>query len=443
MKLLDRYVLRNFIEPFLLCFCGFLIIWIVFDISDNSSDFIEAHASAKVIAGYYWTQLPQYTLVCMPVGLLLGLLYCLSRMSRTNEIVSMHGIGRSVLRVLFPLFAFGVAMTAFCLFLNWEYAPHSIKLKRIAMDQIHRKKRVGEVEPIPGHLFRDRLNNRTWFVKRLRPPSKTAEARFDDLHVTQQEPDGRITCKWYASRASYNDETHTWRLDKGRIVKFTPEGDQDEVENFTTGFKLITDWSETPWRVASSELDPKELSVPELRDYLRYNSDFPAPALAAYRANLADRFALPLTCFLVVLIGAPLGIVYKRGGVAGAVAGAIVIFFGMIMAHGFFMAMGQGMRMNPSFAPWMPDLILGGVGGILLWFRSANRDLPNPETIVGRAAYTMFFGVLLAGIGGYYVAQNPRFTGPIWQSAAYDCVFAGLAMMLYGYIRSRTKLKTA
>jgi lipopolysaccharide export system permease protein len=373
MKLLDRYVLRNFLEPFLICFGGFLAIWIIFDISDNSSDFIDAKASLKQVAGYYFTQLPQYILVCLPVGLLLALLYSLSRMSRSNELISMLTAGRSVTRVLLPLLAFGVLTSAFCLWLNWERAPHAENIKKVAVNQIKRGKKVGEPEAVVAHLFRDRQNDRTWYVRKLRP----GLGRLEGLHITQQDSEGRIIRKWYAEHALYDPRLKTWTLEKGMMVEFTPEGDIADTDHFPSNSRTIKDWSETPWRVASSELDPQGLSVPELRDYLVFNSDFPAAQLAPYRANLADRYALPFSCLVVVLIAAPLGIVYNRRGVVGAVGAALFIFFGMIMARGFFLAMGKGMRVDPSLAPWVPNILLGLLGLVLLWFRSTNRDLPS------------------------------------------------------------------
>ena len=59
MRLLDRYVLRNFLEPFFLCFTGFIAIWLIIDLADNFNDFIEAHASFRTIFEYYVTQVPQ------------------------------------------------------------------------------------------------------------------------------------------------------------------------------------------------------------------------------------------------------------------------------------------------------------------------------------------------------------------------------------------------
>ncbi len=373
MKLLDRYVLRNFLEPFLICFGGFLAIWVIFDVSDKSSDFIDAKASLKQVAAYYFTQLPQYILVCLPVGLLLALLYSLSRMSRTNELISMLTAGRSVFRILIPLLGIGVIASAACLWLNWEWAPHAESIRQVAVSQIKKGRTVGEAEVVAAHLFRDRQNNRTWYVKKLRPGS----ARLDGVHITQQDAEGKITRKWYADRALYDPRLKTWTLEKGLMVEFTPEGDIASTDQFPVNSRTIKDWSETPWRVASSELDPQGLSVPELCDYLAFNSDFPAAQLAPYQANLADRFALPLSCLVVVFIAAPLGIVFNRRGVVGAVAGALFIFFGMIMARGLFMAMGKGMRLDPFLAPWLPNIVLGLLGLVLLWFRSANRDLPS------------------------------------------------------------------
>jgi lipopolysaccharide export system permease protein len=373
MKLLDRYVLRNFLEPFIVCFGAFLAIWIIVDLSDNSTDFIDAKASSTAVVTYYLTQLPNYALVCMPVGLLLGLLYSLSRMSRSNELISMLTAGRSVYRVLVPIIGVGLVAVGVCLWLNWAMVPHSEQIQKTGINQIKRKKKIGEMEPINAHLFRDRQGNRTWFVRRLRPE----QGKLDGVHISEQDAEGRIVRKWYADRAVYDPQAKTWKLERGLMVTFTPEGDEQERDSFPDNSRIIKDWSETPWRVSSSELDPQTLSVPELRDYLHFNSDFSDAQLAPYRANLADRIAQPVSCLVVVLFAAPLGIVFNRRGMATAVAAALFIFFGMIMARGLFMALGKGMRLDPFLAPWMPNIILGILGLILMWFRSTNRQLPS------------------------------------------------------------------
>src|SRR4051812_22096921 len=98
MKILDRYVLRNFLEPFLICLGGFIAIWLVFDLYDNGQEFIEYHVPLKTVGKFYLSQVPAVILLALPVGMLLALLFSLSKMSRHNEVISMLTAGRSLWR---------------------------------------------------------------------------------------------------------------------------------------------------------------------------------------------------------------------------------------------------------------------------------------------------------------------------------------------------------
>ncbi len=129
MKILDRYVLQKFLLPFIYCFFGFIAIWFIFDLSDNLQDFLQGKAGFDVLLAYYMSQIPQIIVICLPIGLLLALLYSLTAMSRTNEIISMLGAGQSVVRILVPLFAVGLVLTAITAYFNYESAPHASRSK--------------------------------------------------------------------------------------------------------------------------------------------------------------------------------------------------------------------------------------------------------------------------------------------------------------------------
>src|ERR1043166_3332704 len=103
MRLLDRYVVRNFLQVYFYCIAGFISIWLIFDVSDNISVFIDQHFGFLVTMRYYATQVPQILILLLPVSLLLALLFSLGRMSRANEIVSMLTAGVSIPRVIWPL----------------------------------------------------------------------------------------------------------------------------------------------------------------------------------------------------------------------------------------------------------------------------------------------------------------------------------------------------
>ena len=373
MKLLDRYLLRNFLEPFLICSFGFLAIWLVFDLADNGQDFLQAGASFKQVGFFYLTQLPQIILISMPVGMLLALIFCLSRMSRSNEIISMLTAGQSVWRIVLPLALAGLVLTGALVLLNYEAAPRAEATKKVALEQITRGKKTGQKETLEGYLFRDRQHDRTWFIRRFRQ----ATGMLDHVHITQHGPDGAIVTKWYARRAQFDAKTRTWTLERGMQVDFNAAGDVETREDFQLGVKKIGGWTETPWRIASAQYEPQNLTVPELNEYLRFNSDFPEVQLAPYRAYLHHRWAFPFQALIVVFIGAPLSIVFSRRGVIGGVAVAIFLYAGLLLSTYLFLALGKGWRMNAIASAWVPNAVFFAIGLLLLYFRSTNRDLPS------------------------------------------------------------------
>jgi lipopolysaccharide export LptBFGC system permease protein LptF len=136
-------------------------------------------------------------------------------------------------------------------------------------------------------------------------------------------------------------------------------------------------WKETPWRLSSTTMQADQLSVPQLRDYLRYNGDFPPQQLAPFYTNWHYRWALPFTCLTVICIAAPLGIVFSRRAVLASVASSIFIFFGYLFLMFLFLALGKGGHVSPVVAGWFPNTVLLGIGLYLLYLRSTNRELPR------------------------------------------------------------------
>ncbi len=380
MRLLDRYVLRNFLEPFLLCFSAFLGILLIFDLNDNLTDFLEANAKWKQIGVYYIHQLPHFCLLSMPLGLLLALLYGLSKMSRANEIISMLTAGRSVVRVLAPLMLCGVLATGVCVWLNYELAPQADAVRKADIERITKgDKRAEKLNVIETHLAKDRMTNRVWFTRRM----QMGRNELEDVHVTQLNPSGEPVTRWYAKSAAFDPRDKKWLLLLGRKVNFDNEGNiagdiEDwSKENGARTTRTLKNWSETPYRIASSTMEAEQLTVPQLRTYLSQNSDFPEPQLAAYRTHLQYRWALPLTCLSVVFIAAPLGIVFTRRAVLASVASSIFIFFGYLFLMFLMLALGKGNHVSPIVAGWLPNALLLIIGCYLLYLRSTNRELPK------------------------------------------------------------------
>ena len=374
MRILDRYVIRNFLQVYFYCIAGFISIWLIFDVSDNISSFIDNHIGLALVARYYGTQLPQVFIILLPVSLLLSLLFALGRMSRANEIVSMLTAGISLPRLLLPLIGMGLLTVAASMALNYSLAPHA---------ELARKTFISEAQSRPGRtiqgqIFRNRTDLRTWFVQNFLQRSNT----FNNVQVLQQDANDNIVTNYVAARAVYRPETKTWELENARVVHYDQSGNIVD-EQFFPSLK-IEHWSETPFRLGSANERAEFLSLPELHEYLHFNADFPATLLAPFRTHLQYRLALPWTCFVVVCIAAPLGIGYSRRGVLSSVAAAVFLVFSMNFLVHLFLALGEGYRVPAWIAAWTPNILFMAIGLYLLYLRAANREPPSFRLFTAR-----------------------------------------------------------
>lgn len=370
MKILDRYVLQKFLLPFFYCFLGFLAIWLIVDLSDNLPDFLQGKVGLAVLLGYYRSQIPEIVVLSLPISALLALLYSLTAMSRSNEIISMLGAGLSVIRIITPLLVMGMILVGVTTYFSFESAPRAALLKKQILKEIKRGKSV-DMTRIQGHLYPNREDRRIWFMREV----IASENRARDLQIFQMNEDGEIVAQWYARDANYDPATKEWSFWRGRYTTLDPTGNTLASEDFEK--RVVSDWRETPWRISSSVMNPDFLSVPELRDYLEFNSDFPEVRLAAYRTKLNDRWAIPWASMIAILLAAPMGIVYSRRGILGSVAVAIGLFSTLFFANIIFVSLGKANWLSPAFAAWGPFVFFFLIGCLLIWYRSTNRDLPK------------------------------------------------------------------
>src|SRR5213076_1360027 len=220
MRLLDRYVIRNFVQVYFYCIAGFISIWLIFDVSDNISSFIDNHIGLPLVVRYYATQIPQVFIILLPVALLLSLLFALGRMSRANEIVSMLTAGVSLPRVLLPLIGIGLITAAASMALNYSLAPHAELARKAFLSEAHARPE----RRIEGQIFRNRADARTWFVQNFRLGSNT----FNNVQVLQQDANDNIVTNYVAAHAFYRPETKTWDLENVKVVHY------DQAGNITT-----------------------------------------------------------------------------------------------------------------------------------------------------------------------------------------------------------------
>ncbi len=388
LGLMDRYVVHNFLHPFALCLFSFIAIWILHDLTDNGD--LLAMLPLSQVVNFYLTQTPFVVLFVLPIAVLLSGLFALSRMSKANEFISMIGSGRSVLRILAPLLVTGAYVSLVALAFKYQWAPAANGFKEAVIETAKREqwlRRHGQgggeapgdsLWAHRGWMHVSEADHRSWFVGRV--PLVLSDP-MSEVIVTQLDDEDQPVQTWVARRARWvwDAKPPRWILNRVRIYRYG----EDRVPRIETVPQLvIEDWNETPWKVLSSSQSPEHLGFPGLTMYLRANHDLDEGSLAPFRTNRWFIFAEPLACFAMILVAAPLGIVYSRRGVMAGVTGAIALFALLYLLQNTFLALGHSGRMSPFPAATLANFIVGGIGVVLLHYRSRNRELPKPKALL-------------------------------------------------------------
>ncbi|MEM9479285.1 MAG: LptF/LptG family permease [Verrucomicrobiota bacterium] len=425
-SILDQYVAREFLFPLVYCVIGFLAIVLIFDLTDNGEDFFDARASLSDIARFYLAMIPQLVVMVLPIAILLALLYALSRMSRSNETIAMLTAGKSLPRILVPIFIAGAYCSLICTALNFEWAPESNRAtssihneiitaaeeaeaeekERKAIEEqlakeaalLAEQQSTGEGTEVTSdsapteapvyrkkkrtrtiarnHKYRNRIENRLWFVGSI--PYDLSKNKMEIVEVFQQTPDGILSEAYYAKKARWSRDNGDWLLRDGIKITFDENGIESSRENFEKLDRWKSGWKETPWTIFADELEAEELGVPSLSFFLESNKALPERKLAPFRTHSWYRWSLPWGCLVIALVAAPLGVVFSRRGVLGGVAASIFIAALFVFFDKFFLTLGQSAKVSPMVSAWLNNAVFALVGGVLLYFRARNKELPKP-----------------------------------------------------------------
>ena len=352
MRILDKYLLREFLLPVVYCFDAFVMLYIVQDLLGRLGEFIQHHARVSQVISYYIIILPEALVVMLPVALLLGLLFCLSNLGKSNELIAFRASGISHLRLAAPFLVAGAVATVLVFVVDEAFVP-TVKARAEAFKNELRGHGTRTV--LDGFFYDNTANNREWHISRFN--TRTLQLDFVEIH--QRKPDGTALLDLFAQSAAWTNGQ--WQFYEANVYDHTQPQDQI-VHMAVTNFPAF---SEPPSRLALEGREPEQLRTRELRQLIPHAS---AKLLAAYKVELQRRYAFPWICLIVIWIGFPLGMhVSRRGGAllgVGTALGLVVAFF---ILMNIALAFGKGERIPPVVAAWLPNAIFAGIGAVLLW----------------------------------------------------------------------------
>ncbi len=374
---LDRYISSLFLGSFCLCFSSIFSLMLLLDFQNNFNKFQESYAPMKTALQYYIVQSPATIVFILPYALMLGLLWCLGKMSRAQEIVSMIQTGRSITRITSPVIFFGFLCSLFCMILNYHWAPHAEELRDAVFDNAQKENK--------GHRPRNVLyqtidDKRQWTVGEF-PSRFTKNGQLQSVTVTSFDAEGAITQRLFAKRAQWDIQTKEWTFYDAVIYHHNQRSvgrrlsALQKIPVVTKQDTLVHDWAETPWQLIKPGLQASYLGVPGLQSWLKNHRDHPLSNKLAYITQIHYRYAQPMICLITILIAAPLGIVFTRRGLGGGVAVAIFLCAGMLFCSTVFPTLGESGHLSPILAAWATNILFMIVAIFLFQRRISGRPI--------------------------------------------------------------------
>lgn len=349
MKILTKYLLKSLIQPLLYCMLGFTLLFVINDLFDNFSDFLESGIRPLEILQYYSLKIPPVIVLILPVCLLLAMLYSLSRLTRYSEITAMRAGGISIYRIVMPFIGIGLVSTLVSGFINEYIAPNAAYHAEQFLEY-QTSNKGEEIYFARGIALKN--ENHVWMIQKF----DTRDLSMYNVEFVEQRDDKSDAVKIQAEKALWLDG-RWWFMDL-TVQRYNENGDLAGAPEIILQ-KEMRELTETPQTFMSEIKDVQYLSSEEMRHYLESKTDVSESTRNRLRVDLHARLSAPFVCLIVTLLGVPIGAHTGRRGAFAGIMTAVSLFFVFYALQLTSQYLGKQEIISAWLGGWLPLIIFG------------------------------------------------------------------------------------
>lgn len=355
MKVLDRYLLYEFLKAIFFVLIAFIFIFVIVDLFDDLSKFIEKRVAILDILIFYFYQVPSIAVLVFPVGVLLSLFFSLGMMAKHFEILALKANGISLYRIFATYMVAGFIMSLGVIVINELVVP--IANERM---KTHKRTKINKLPPIDYQMQNNLKyigeNGCTYSIKTYDGKKQIIKG----VTVLKFDEDHRIESRIDATRAVWKDSE--WQFEDG-YIRYFPDSLDQRVERFST--RSFPHMKEKPDDFSRRVKSIDEMNYAELRRYLqrlRRTGEDPSQALV----ELYTKISFPFVSLIIILLGAPLSADSRRSGLAIGFGLSLLISFVYWGVLQISKAYGIKGNVPPLLSAWIPNIVFTVIGGFLM-----------------------------------------------------------------------------
>lgn len=346
MKILDRYLVKQFLQTILFGLLAFTLLFVVIDLMENLGDFIDQNVPASLIFQYYLVFIPEMIRLMTPVAVLLASLFTAGKMANLNELTAIKASGVSLYRFMTPFILTAVLISVFSVYFGGYLVPFANKQK-IFIEQNSMKK--GIVFFGSNIFFQDsetRIVTISYYDVTQGQANQISIQEFDKKDKT------KLISRTDSFRMNYDSTKSAWFVYDGITRTFSDS--LEVVEKFMV--REFKDLNFKPSDVIQKQRKPEEMTLSDLNNFaseqLRTGND-PTSTQIEYHSRIAFAFA----SMIVVLFGLPISANRRRGGLAIQFGINLLITFIYLVFMKVSQAFGKSGVLNPLITAWFANFI--------------------------------------------------------------------------------------
>jgi LPS export ABC transporter permease LptG/LPS export ABC transporter permease LptF len=374
-KTLDRYVIREILPPFILSVLIFTFILELPPIMQNLERLVAKGVPWRTAGRILLLLMPQALGLTIPMGLLVGILIGLGRLSSDRESVALLACGVSPYRLLRPIMSLALVSAAVTMWVMIVAIPHSNQEFREITFEILSKKVESDIQP---RVFFDEFPN---WVLYPRDEADLGQPGWKDVlvaEIRQGNPPKLYMAEKGQLVLDRPNRRVTLILTNGTSYTTTGTG-ETQVYRFLDQLAMNLD-PETVFPPLDLPPGVNEKTIPELRKTIEEKrlavQKDPNLKLSPHPEIMAihSKFSIPVACLVFALIALALGMSVARDGKFGGFVVGIVVIFSYYMIFFVSESAAKGQKIHAEIARWIPNLVLAPIGLIALVLRARRTD---------------------------------------------------------------------
>jgi len=373
--LVNRYIFKELIPPFVINLVFFMFIFLMSEILDITDMIVNYQVNLSVFFLMIVYSMPYFLVYIIPMSVMMSILLTFLRMSADNEIVALKAGGVSLYGLIPPVLVFAVfGFLITVAMAGWGMPWGKSAYEKTAMEVVRSNFNIGMSEG----RFNDDFAGLTFYVNNV--DMKTRE--LNDVLIQdsrQSQTSSTIIAPKGDLLKGKDDYTFVIRLYDGVISQVEPGSGGAHATNFKT-YDIRLDIAGPGANMGSRRKDEKEMRFSELREYIK-NAENRDKRYYSVLLELHRKFSIPFACIAMGLLALPLGVMSVSARKSAGLGMGLLCFLLYYLLLSAGTVLGESGWFHPALGLWAPNGIMGVLGlymlvktakdepvGLLPWF---------------------------------------------------------------------------